>query len=187
MKKIKIPQYKYEGKLGSVTLKNLIIYLDDEDVEKYKSGTDLEELDYGLSADTIRDAENHLAVEFFKLRYREILLDKYQLSTEELVAIQRRLNLNNVEFSRILGVDKGSYSNILKRGKLSHTVGVLAIERLGNDLLMPGSAKRLIDPKAPLQVADAKTTKEIKEVIYGKIKPLSLRRKKRKTTTAHAN
>ena len=33
MKKIKVPQYKYEGKLGSVTFKNLIIYLDDEDVE----------------------------------------------------------------------------------------------------------------------------------------------------------
>ena len=33
MKKIKVPQYKYEGKLGSVNFKNLIIYLDDEDVE----------------------------------------------------------------------------------------------------------------------------------------------------------
>ena len=186
MKNVKIPEYKYKNGLGSILLKNItVLFLNDEDVKKYKTGTSLRKIEFALSGDTIEDAEKALAVEFFKKKFRAIFDRKYEIKTEELISIQQWLGLNNVEFSTVLGVDKGAYSNILKRGKLSHTVGVLAIERLGNDLLMPGSAKRLIDKNAPLQVADAKTTKEINDVIYGKLKPLAPKRKN-KTTTRRA-
>lgn len=167
MKKIKIPTFEYKNSLGSVTLKNMEISLETEAYEKYKDGFDLEVLDYGLSGRVIEKAESQIAVKFFKTRYREILNDKYQLKVEELVAIQDLMGLNNIEFATILGVDKGSYSNIIKRGKMSHPVGLLAIERLGMELSRPGSAKRLVDRKASLSKADGKISKEINEIRYG--------------------
>ena len=77
------------------------------------------------------------------------------------------MNLNNKEFSAILGVDKASFSNILKRDKMSRSVGLLIIERLGMELSRPGSARCLIDSKSELGKSNAKIAKQINEIRYG--------------------
>ena len=168
MKEIKIPKYTYKNGLGTVILKNIsVLFLDESDAKKYKAGTKLESLQYALPGEVIEEAEKTLAVEFFKNKFRAIFDRKYELNTEELVAIQQWLGLNNIEFSKILGVDKGSYSNILKRKKLLHATGLHAVIMLGNDLLTPGAAKRLVDMTVPLKKADPMVVREIKLVLYG--------------------
>ena len=163
MKKIKVAQYEYKNEFGSITLKNLQVFLDPEDVKKYNSGVDLEKLDYGLSAETIRNAEEKLAIEFFKEKYGPVVDRVYQLNINELEAIQRRLDLNNVEFAKVLGVNKGSYSNILKRGKLLHSTALFAMDKLGRELLEPGAAKRSIGESVPFKAVSERVKKEIKD------------------------
>ena len=124
-------------------LKNIsVLFLDESDAKKYKAGTKLESLQYALPGEVIEEAEKTLAVEFFKNKFRAIFDRKYELNTEELVAIQQWLGLNNIEFSKILGVDKGSYSNILKRKKLLHATGLHAVIMLGKRLADTWSSKK---------------------------------------------
>lgn len=167
MKTVKIPQLKYESTLGTILLKNAEVSMDIEDYEKFKEGQDIEEIDYGLSGKVIEKAERLVALEFFRSHYQEIIEDRYQLKVDELVAIQELLKLNTQEFATLLGIDKGSLTNIRKRGKMSHPVRLLAIERLGMDLARAGSAKGLVDKKASIGKADNKMAKEINEVRFG--------------------
>ena len=167
MKKVKVPKLAYENALGSIVVKDIEVLLDEDDYKAYKAGQKCEDLDYGLSGRTIERVERILAIGFFRNQYAVIFRGKYQLNVDEIVAIQELMGLNNQEFATILGVDKGSFSNILKRGKLSRSVGLLVIERLGMELSMPGSSKRLVDHNATIGKANLKVTKEINDVRYG--------------------
>lgn len=167
--KLKIPKLIYKNHLGEVLLKNVYVTVDESDLKKYKKGTRIDDLDYGFSGKTIDLAEREIAKVFFKKKYRSVLNAQYLLSVSEISAIQDLLGLNNVEFSQLLGIDKASLSNIYKREKLSRSVCLLIMERLGMELSQKGSAKKIVDPSAPLSELDNDTILEINEIRFGEV------------------
>ena len=166
MKKIKVPQLKYENVLGSLVLRSVEVLLEDDQYEKFKSGVSIEELDYGLSGVDIKNAEKQIALEFFEERYNAAFKGRGTLKKQEILAIQHFLNLNNVEFAKLIGIDKGALSNIYKRDSLSRPVCLLIFERLGMELSRSGSAKRMADSSAELSKTDPKISKEINKVRF---------------------
>lgn len=167
LKKVEISELEYTNELGFTILTGVEVSLDEDEYKKYKEGCDIDRLDYGLSGRVIERAEKQIAITFFKTYYRKILEGKYQLKSNEIIAIQELMNLNNKDFSTILGIDKASFSNILKRDKMSRSVGLLIIERLGMELSRPGSAQCLVDSKSKLGKPNAQIAKQINEVRYG--------------------
>jgi hypothetical protein len=167
MKKVKIPELIYKNELGEIILKKVAVSLDESDYEKFKNGSKIEDLDYGLYGETIEGAEKQIAKSFFKKMYRPIMNGDISLSSNEISAIQNFLGLNNVEFSLLLGIDKASLTNIYKREKLSRSVCLLIIERLGMELSRKGSAKKIVDHSAPLFNLDREIVHEINEVRFG--------------------
>lgn len=165
MKKIKVRKLKYENALGTLILKNIEVMLDDDEHLKFKKGASIEDLDYGLSGVDIKKAERQIALEFFEERYNSVFKEG-TLKKEEILAIQHFLNLNNVEFAKLIGIDKGALSNIYKRDSLSRPVCLLIFERLGMELSRSGSAKRMTDSSAELSEPDLKISKEINKVRF---------------------
>lgn len=166
MNKIKINNFNYSNALGDIVLENITIYFEDEDFERYLINKELEEVDYILPGDVIAEAERKLAFAFLKRNYNAIFNEKAKISSSELSAIQDFFNLNNVQMATLLGIDKASYSNILKRENMSRSIGLLVIERLGMELAQPGAMKRMVDCSAQVPSLDKKMLKEISNVIY---------------------
>lgn len=167
MRKIKIPEYEYENPLGSTTLKNVEVFLDDDEIESLKQGADLESLNYALPGSSIIKAEKTIAFNFFKMYYKDILEGIEELHNDEITSIQDFLGVTNAQFAKILGINKASFSNIIKRGKVSRPVAVLILERLGMELSRRGSARKLVDNNAKLEKPDNKTTREINFIRFG--------------------
>lgn len=166
MKTIKIPSIQYKNDLGVVELKNLELTVEDDQYQNFKSGIPIEKIDYGLSGVDIKNAEARIALAFFKRKYISALKGKATLKKEEILAIQNFLNLNNMEFAGLIGVDKASLSNIYKRGSLSRPVCLLIFERLGMELVRPGSSKRMLNGSAKLSRPDSEVLKEVNKIRF---------------------
>lgn len=167
MKKVEIKNLFYSNALGKVLLKNIPVTLEEDDYRRFKDGTSIDELDYGLGADVIVRGEKEIAKDFYKRMYRAVLNDKQVvLSIGEIQAIQTFLRLNNAEFAQLIGINKASLTNIYKRGKLSKPVELLIVERLGMELSRPGSAKSMAKPSESLPTEDLAVTEEISDVRF---------------------
>ncbi|MBP6217249.1 MAG: hypothetical protein KA436_01535 [Oligoflexales bacterium] len=166
MKTIEIPSFQYKNDLGVVELKNIQLTVEEEDYLKFNENIPIENIDYGLSGLDIKNAEARIALAFFKRKYSLALKGEATLKKEEILAIQNFLNLNNVEFSGLIGVDKASLSNIYKRGALSRPVCLLILERLSMELVRPGSAKRMLNGSAKLSRPDSEVLKEVNKIRF---------------------
>lgn len=144
MKK-KVDKMLYENSLGSLELVDIEVDLSKEDTKLFEAGYPIEELDYGLSGNDIEHAEFLLAQNFYHKKYLDILTGIYEMNSNEIRAIQDYLGLNMLQFSKILGLDRGSLANIYKRNTCSHPVQILIIERLKSELYDKGSARNLYD------------------------------------------
>jgi len=157
----RLPTYVYTNKLGEYSFQDFPVLLDEDDFKKLEAGADIEDLDYGLSGDAIYNCEKEIAKRYFLENYRLGLRGKFAPNAEQIQAIQHFMGINRSEFSAVLGVDKGSFTNILKREKISRPVALLILERLGMELVQPGSIKALIHGEAPKTKPDIKMSKEL--------------------------
>ncbi len=162
-----LKEFNFTSDLGQIFLKDVTIYLDEEDYSKLQLGTPIEQLDFGLSGDLIFEASRGIAKNFFKEKYRDFIDGKYKLKTKELKAIQEILNLSNSEFSKILFIDKGTLTNIYKRESCSKQVAGIALERLAMELTRRGSAKRLLRIETELGASDQTVLEEFNAIRYG--------------------
>ena len=167
MKTITLNEFNFTSDLGQILLKNVAVYLDEEDYSKFQNDISIDQLDFGLSGDVIIEASREVAKKFFKDNYRDFIDGKFKLKTKELRGIQDILNLSNSEFSKILFIDKGTLTNIYKRESCSKQVAGIALERLGMELTRRGSAKRLLRIEAALEPIDQTILEEFNAIRYG--------------------
>jgi len=167
VKKVKIATYTYSNELGTQDLKNIFVFLDDDDRQRLDSGEPLESLDYGLSGDIIQKAERQIAAAFFLENYRAVLKDKKSLSGEQIAAVQNFLDVNNAKMAQLLFIDKASLTNIYKRKTASRMISGIALERLAMELARPGSAKRMVDASAAMPEPESDLTAALDAIRYG--------------------
>lgn len=87
---------------------------------------------------------------FFEESYRSVLFGRLSLSVAHMQAIQDMAGLNRSQFAQVLGLDKGSLSNIMSgRRQMQRSTQLIALERLGMELARPGSMKGLLLRKVP--------------------------------------
>lgn len=165
--KVKIPNYRYTNNLGEQNLKNIFVFLDDDDKQKLVAGEPLEDLDYGLPGDVILKAERQIAAAFFLENYRSVLEEKKSLSGEEIAAIQNFLGVNNAKMAQLLFIDKASLTNIYKRKTASRVISGIALERLAMELARPGSAKRMVDASAAMPEPESEMAAKLNAIRYG--------------------
>ncbi|HYX34567.1 MAG TPA: hypothetical protein VE954_15820 [Oligoflexus sp.] len=121
-------------------------FLDDDDLEAYLQGKDIGLLDHGLNGDDIGRMSRSIALSFIENNYRTVLFKEKSLSSAELKAIQEVLRVKANQFATILGLDKGSLSNILRDNReMQHSTQILVMERLGLELSRPGSIKAMLE------------------------------------------
>ncbi|NRA47343.1 MAG: hypothetical protein HRU09_20525 [Oligoflexales bacterium] len=159
----KIKELNYENSLGKVTLTDIMIDMDQDQIDLFEKGTNIEDLDYGLNGLDIEKAEREIAFQFYKDKYQDILSGVYEVNKDEIFAIQNYLGLNKLQFAKILGLDRGSLANIYKRNSCSHPVQILIIERMGMELVRKGSAKALYNNMCKLQNVEEKLSKPSQE------------------------
>ena len=69
----------------------------------------------------------------------------YELNSDEIQSIQDLLDMNRLQFAKVIGLDRGSLVNIYKRNSCSQPVQILIIERMKMELEEQGSVNRLYD------------------------------------------
>ena len=126
----KIDKLTYENALGTIVLKNITVDLEQDQIERLKNGEAIEDLDYGLYGTDIEKAERKIAQKFFKEKYRDILTGVYELNSDEIQSIQDLLDMNRLQFAKVIGLDRGSLVNIYKRNSCSQPVQILIIQRM---------------------------------------------------------
>lgn len=171
---LKIPRLTYENSLGTIVLRDVILDMEQDQIDLYQKGTPIEDLDYGLNGSDIEKAEREIAFQFYKQNYQNILSGVYELDKDEIVAIQNYLGLNQLQFAKIIGLDRGSLANIYKRNSSSHPVQILIVERMGMELARKGASKALYNNMSKLQNAEnqlskpnQETSEEVSNIRYG--------------------
>ncbi len=90
------------------------------------------------------------AVEFIERHYRDALNGAFDLDAQVLRDMCELLGLNQSQFALILGIDKGSLSNVInRRRRMMRSTQLLMLERLAMELARPGSALCLIQGGRP--------------------------------------
>lgn len=145
MKTIVIDKLPYRTPLGEGTFRAEVT-IDDADLNKYRADQDINQLDYGLTGTDIERFSRAIALGFIEKNYRAVLFKEKSLTSKELKAIQEILGVKSNQFATILGLDKGSLSNILRDNReMQHSTQILVMERLGLELSRPGSIKAMLE------------------------------------------
>jgi DNA-binding transcriptional regulator YiaG len=155
MQTIVIDKLPYKTPLGEGTFRTEVM-IDDADLNKYRAGQDINHLDYGLTGTDIERFSRAIALDFIEKNYRAVLFKEKSLTSKELKAIQEILGVKSNQFATILGLDKGSLSNILRENReMQHSTQILVMERLGLELSRPGSIKAMLeDSQGEIKVDD---------------------------------
>lgn len=168
----KVKTLEYRNDLGTVILRNIVVDIEQDQIDLLKDGSLIEDLDYGLNGKDILDAERAVALNFFKTNYQNILAGVHELDKNQIKAIQNYLGLNGLQFAKVIGLDRGSLTNVYKRNSCSHPVQILIIERLGMELGRTGAAKALYNAMCKqsnegLSEPNEKIGEEISTVRFG--------------------
>lgn len=103
------------------------VFLSEEDFESFQNGVDINSLDYGLSGSDIERLSRAIALSFIEKNYRPVLFKEKSLTSMELKAIKEVLGLKSNQFATVLGLDKGSFSNILSDNReMQHSLKSLS-------------------------------------------------------------
>lgn len=158
MKKALINNYRYQSVFGEMVFDGIIVQIPDSfDPRKIKKADALNGIDYSLPVSEIRKMERELALTYFSKCYRLIMLGERTISVEELKGIQDILNVNRSELGKLIGLHKGSVTNIFKGKAMKPSLCILIMERLGMELGRPGSARHMLDGGNPeAQVPEAR-------------------------------
>lgn len=117
MKSVQVKDYKYKSALGEMIFDHVTISVPD----KWNDRTNIEKVDYSISASEILRMKRALGLAFFKNQYRPILLGERTIAPDELGAIQDILGVNRSELGKILGLHKASVTNLFKGKAMSPT------------------------------------------------------------------
>jgi len=158
MKKTTVSNYRYQSVFGEMVFDEISVQIPDTcDPRKIRRADALEGIDYSLSVSEIKKMERDLALSYFSKCYRVIMLGERTISVEELKGIQDILNVNRSEFGKLLGLHKGSVTNLFKGKAMKPSLCILIMERLGMELGRPGSARHMLDGGNPeAQVPEAR-------------------------------
>lgn len=158
MKKVIVNEFKYRSVFGEDSFDAVSVLIPDEcDPRKIRKGEALVDLDYSVPANEIKRMEREMALRFFSNAYRSIMNDERTISVEELKGIQDLLEVNRTEFGKLLGLHKGSVTNLFKGKAMKTSLCILIMERLGMELGRPGSARHMLDGGNPqAQVPEAR-------------------------------
>ena len=158
MKKAIVNNYRYQSVFGEMVFDEIIVQIPDNvDPRKIKKADALEGIDYSLSVSEIRKMERELALSYFSKFYRVIMLGERTISVEELKGIQNILDVSRSELGKLIGLHKGSVTNIFKGKAMKASLCILIMERLGMELGRPGSARHMLDGGNPeAQVPEAR-------------------------------
>lgn len=155
MKSVIVDKFLYRTPLGEGSFR-IEVFLDDNELDDYLNGKDISHLDYGLNGADICRMSRSIALSFIEKNYRAVLFKEKSLTSSELKAIQDVLGVRSNQFATILGLDKGSLSNILRENReMQHSTQILVMERLGLELSRPGSIKAMLeDSQSEIKVDD---------------------------------
>ena len=158
MKKALVNNYSYQSVFGEMAFDEIIVQIPDSfDPRKIRKADALKGIDYSLPVSEIRKMERELALSYFSKFYRIIMLGDRTISVEELKGIQDILNVNRSELGKLIGLHKGSVTNIFKGKAMKPSLCILIMERLGMELGRPGSARHMLDGGNPeAQVPEAR-------------------------------
>lgn len=158
MKRAKVNNYKYQSVFGEMVFNEIVVQIpDDCDPRKIRKADALDGIDYSLSVAEITKMERDLALAYFSKYYHAIMLGERTISVDELKGIQDILHVNRSELGRLLGLHKGSVTNLFKGKSMKPSLCILIMERLGMELGRPGSARHMLDGGNPeAQVPEAR-------------------------------
>ncbi len=152
MKTVRVHRFTYKSVFGEKIFDSVTLLIpDDCDVPPLANDNSWEALDYSIPAAEIKRMERALALDFFARTYRAILKDERTLSVDELRGIQDVLGVNRSELGKLLGLHKGSVTNLFKGKAMKASLCILIMERLGMELGQAGSARLLLDGSGTLQ------------------------------------
>lgn len=150
MKTVTVNHFKYQSVFGEKTFSAVTLSIPDNlNSRKIRSQQDLEGQDYSIFVSELKRMERELALDFFSKFYRPILNGERTISVPELKGIQDILDVNRSEFGKLLGLHKGSVTNLFKGKAMKSTLCILIMERLGMELGRPGSARNMLKGGKP--------------------------------------
>lgn len=150
MKSATVRQFRHESVFGEKIFDSVTVLIPDAyDPENILTADNLKGIDYSIPVTELKRMERQLALEFFSKAYRPIMKDERTISVAELKGIQDILEVNRTEMGKLLGLHKGSITNIFKGKSMKTSLCILIMERLGMELGRPGSARHMIDGGTP--------------------------------------
>jgi hypothetical protein len=168
MKTATINNFNYQSVFGDMRFDSISVLIpDDFSPRKIRISEDLDGIDYSVPVAELKRMERELALAFFSSSYRAIMKGERTISVNELKGIQDILDVNRSEFGKLLGLHKGSVTNLFKGKAMKSTLCLLIMERLGMELGRPGSARHMLDGGNPTgHVPDARRV--INQTRYGR-------------------
>ncbi|MBC7531517.1 MAG: hypothetical protein H7318_08065 [Oligoflexus sp.] len=173
MKKLTIRNYTYENALGAFIFESVTVFVPNECKAKITKQSQLEDINYGLSADEIIRLEMSIGLRFFEENFRDIFEGVRLINANELRAIQEILFVNRTDFAKLLGLHKASITNLYKGSNMSSTIANLIMERLGNELSRPGASKFMLDGGAAMPSMDEDATERVNAARFRRNKTAS--------------
>ena len=150
MKTIILKKFKYQSVFGEKTFEQVSLRIPPQlNNRKIRSIDDLEGKEYNIPASELKRMERDLALDFFSKHYLSILNGERTIFVDELKGIQDILEVNRSEFGKLLGLHKGSVTNLFKGKSMKSTLSILIMERLGMELARPGSARNMLEGGKP--------------------------------------
>ena len=140
MKTIVLKNYHYKSIFGSTLMVDINVCLDDESYDSYLNDGNIENYDYGIPGDEIRKVELQAAKQFLVAKFIAVLRGEADLTSGDFKAIQTFVNVNQSDFALLIGIDRGSYTNLLRREACSRPTALAALEMLGREIRRPGFA-----------------------------------------------
>jgi hypothetical protein len=161
MKNLIVKGFEYTNVFGKKVFDSVkILVPNDCRLQGVASFESIQNLDYSIPVDEIKHMERALALDFFARAYRPIWDNERTISVDELRGIQDVLEVNRSELGKLLGLHKGSVTNLFKGKGMKSSLCMLIMERLGLELARPGSARHMLDGGVPRS-----TEKTVQKVI----------------------
>ncbi len=153
LKKIQENNYKFKHPFAS-------IIVDDVDILVSEKGR------RSLPKDSVDRLVKLAAMKFIENNYEKSILDPhFSISSSIVREIIIFLNINQDEFSKLIGCQKAKITKVLNEEQnLSKAQSALAIERLSLEIARGGAARRMLGKSGDLGQVDSKATAVINHV-----------------------
>lgn len=166
MRTIYIEKYPYKGDLAEIE-SDIEFVLSDEDFEKYKNGTSINNLDARISANWVEILERRAAFEYFRKNYTKAFEGKYQPESWEIRCIISLWGVSRTQASSCLGIDKATLSNQINgKRNMERSTAFLLLERLGQELARPNAIKAMVEIDSPEPSRVSQIEKQIDQLRY---------------------